>query len=178
MPVQLAKDSGFAIQSWILFYKRHWRKEQLLLLQAMQPFRGSTAKSKWRTVNSRAELLLQRIISMAVDHAWLYATNAFSLFMRACSIHMQTWAHAHSTTEHTEDVKPKSFLWEATLKYIGLITWIRFFFTSSLWNNACLAWYVDVGLLAYLHGYQCVEDLLCDLVSYNLHLLIRRLQKG
>lgn len=36
----------------------------------------------------------------------------------------------------------------------------------------------DEVLPTYLPGYRCVQDLLCDLVSCNLHLLIRRLQKG
>lgn len=120
------KHSGFTIWSWILFYKRHWRKEQLLLLQAMQPFRGYTAKSKWWTVNSLAEMALQRIISLAVDHGWLYATNAFSLFMWASSLcthacrhgrmHMHRYTQTQNTDTHTQTASSPNL-------FFGSIQW-------------------------------------------------------
>lgn len=140
-------------------------------------------KSKWWTVNSRAEMPLQRIISLAVDHAWLYATNAISLFMRACSPHLHVCRHEHmhaqQQSSHTKGFKPKSFHWEHTVKYMGLITRIALF-SSPLAFKIMHAWLVlwTLGLPAYFHGYQCVQDLLGDLVSCNLHLLIRRMQKG
>lgn len=106
----------------------------------MQPFRGYTAKSKWWTVNSLAEMPLQRIISLAVDHGWLYATNAVSLFMQACSLHMhvcwrecmhmhkhrhtQAWTLAQRNTQIwsacTQCFEPKLFLLEAYSEIYGI----------------------------------------------------------
>lgn len=126
---------------------------------------------------------LQRIISLAVDHAWLYATDAISLFMRARSLPSHACRHEHmharQQSTHTKGFQPKSFHRERTVKYMGLITRIALF-SSPLAFKIMHAWLVlrMWGLPAYFHGYQCVQDLLGDLVSCNLHLLIRRMRKG
>lgn len=61
----------------------------------------------------------------------------------------------------------------------NLITPIAFYFlTSGLKNNAALALSLDEVFAVCFLAYQCTRDLLCDLVSCNLWLLIRRLQKG
>lgn len=104
---------------------------------------------------------------------------AVTLLSRYC---MQTRkgekAHKHNICT-LQRSQPKSILLKHTVKYMGLITlgW-HYFFTSSPKNNACLAWCLDEVLPSSLPGYRCVRDLLCDLVSCNLQLLIRRLQKG
>lgn len=84
---------------------------------------------------------LQRIISLAVDHAWLYATNAVSLFMQARSLqcarmhtvlcayvhkhrHTQAWTRAQRNTRiqsaRTQCFKPKLFLLEAYSEIYGI----------------------------------------------------------
>lgn len=47
-------------------------------------------------------MVLQRIISLAVDHGWLYATNPVSLLMRARCIHARTCRQEHMKKEKAD----------------------------------------------------------------------------
>lgn len=133
---QLAKDCGFTIWSWILFSKRYWRKEQLLLLQAMHPFRGYTAKSKWWTVNSLAEMpLLKNNLSgsgswLAVHYQCLFFVYV-SMLAFTCTQACTSYMHIH--THNTKRFKLQILSLDLYSEIYGINNLNSiFFFTSSL----------------------------------------------